>query len=441
MSNLNRRTLLKSLMASFGGLGTCGILPALAETTAGTPKGKSRHCVLLWMNGGPTQTDTFDMKPEHANGGEFKPIATSAKGLEISEHFPKLARHGHQLAVLRGLSTREGDHGRGTFTMHMGRQPDPLVRFPTLGAMLSKELAQSEAMLPEFVAVNPYLGFDATAWEAGFLGARFAPLTIKSRAARQVTGPASAAAFAELGVDDLKATQPVSAQRASDRLGLLQGFQSQLVAESPQSPVLAHDTMLQRAIQLVSSDAGKVFDLSQESAATREKYGRGSFGQGCLLARRLIEKGVSFVEVSLGDSGRWDTHGNNFATVRELSTELDAGWSALLDDLEARGLLESTTILWMGEFGRTPKINGGAGRDHFPNAWSAVLAGGGIRGGQTYGRTSIDGMTVESGKMDVGDLFATLCGALQIDHRMLNTSNIGRPFRIAEGQPVKEVLG
>jgi uncharacterized protein (DUF1501 family) len=202
----------------------------------------------------------------------------------------------------------------------------------------------------------------------------------------------------------------------------------------------SHDAILQRAVRLMQSEAGKVFDLSDEPVEVRQAYGPGVFGQGCLLARRLVERGVPFVEVSLGEFGRWDTHNDNFTAVQQLSTELDAGWGTLMTELEQRGLLESTTILWMGEFGRTPQINGGAGRDHYPNAWSAVLAGGGIKGGQAWGRTSADGMTVEEGEIDETDLLATLCAALGVDPRKQNVSDIGRPFKIAEGEPVKEVL-
>lgn len=430
----SRRQLLQALAASFAGWGTNGWLPALADSTASA--GKRRHCILLWMNGGPSQTDTFDMKPGHPNGGQFQPIATAAAGVRISEHLPRLAARAQHLAILRGMSTREGDHGRGTFTMHTGRQPDPVVRFSTLGSLVSKELVEQEVALPGFVTVNPSIGTNPAAFDSGFLGPQFAALTVKPQERRA----AGVAPFIEFGVDNLRSTAPVGPARAAERLDLLQSFQSSPGSQREHGPTLAHHTMLQRAIQLMNSSAGKVFDLSQEPAAIREKYGRGTFGQGCLLARRLIEQGVSFVEVSLGDGSRWDTHSDNFNRVRELSAELDAGWSTLLDDLDSRGLLATTTMLWMGEFGRTPQINGSAGRDHFPAAWSAVLAGGGIRGGQAHGRTSPDGMTVEDGKIDVGDLLATLCHALDIDHRRLNISEIGRPFKIAEGAPVKQVL-
>lgn len=223
-------------------------------------------------------------------------------------------------------------------------------------------------------------------------------------------------------------------------MDLLDSIQRDGAKRPANSAAATHDAVLRRAVRLLNSDAGRAFDLADEPAAVRDAYGPGVFGQGCLLARRLIERGVSFVEVSLGDFGRWDTHNDNFTAVRQLSAELDAGWGTLMAELHDRGLLESTTILWMGEFGRTPQINGGAGRDHYPAAWSAVLAGGGIKGGQAYGRTSADGMTVEDGQINESDLLATLCAALAIDPKKQNLSEVGRPIRIAEGQAVREVL-
>ncbi|AMV20882.1 DUF1501 domain-containing protein [Planctomyces sp. SH-PL14] len=431
-----RRRFLSGLAATFAGVGMAPWLPSLAKAAA--EAGKPRRCILLWMTGGPSQTDTFDMKPGHANGGTFKEIATSAPGLRFSEHLPRLAKQAEHLAVLRGLSTAEGDHGRGTFLMRTGRRPEAEIRYPTLGSLLSKELAAEEAArspLPDYVSVNPFLEFDSSAYESGFLGPRYAPLTVRPRLQTADSGP-----FAELGVDHLRLPGGVSKKNARERLDLLGSLQEEQVGVKPTGPLLSHHATLERAIRLMSSDAGKVFDLSDEPAAVREKYGPGTFGQGCLLARRLIERGASFVEVSLGDSGRWDTHNDNFSAVQQLSTELDAGWGSLMEELADRGLLESTTILWMGEFGRTPQINGGGGRDHYPGAWTAVLAGGGIRGGQAYGRTSADGMTVEEGKIGVGDLLATLCGALGIDPKRQNVSDIGRPFKIAEGKPIAEVV-
>lgn len=425
-----RRQFIQALGTSLAGVGMSGWLPALADSVA-TPR---RHVVLLWMNGGPASIDMFDLKVGHKNGGPFKDIATSASSLRISEHLPRLAKFGDRLAVLRGLSTREGDHGRGTFVMRVGRMPDPLVRFPTLGSLVAERLSRDDSALPPFVSVNPFLGFEPAAYESGFLGPRFAPLAIKPKDAPQ------GSPFAELGVDNLQPTRPVPSARATARLDLLKDLQTSLVSVRPRGAVVTHDTVLQRAIQLMNSAAGKVFDLSEEPAMVREKYGAGNFGQGCLLARRLIEKGVPFVEVSLGEGGEWDTHSDNFTRVQQLSQQLDAGWSALMSDLHDRGLLDTTTLVWMGEFGRTPVINGNTGRDHYPNAWSAVIGGGGIQGGQAYGKTSADGMTVEDGKIDVGDLIATVCVAAGIDPHFQNVSDIGRPFKIAEGNAVKAVL-
>jgi hypothetical protein len=190
--------------------------------------------------------------------------------------------------------------------------------------------------------------------------------------------------------------------------------------------------------------AGKAFDLDDESAKLRDDYGRNKFGQGCLLARRLVERGVPFIEVSLGgDNGQaWDTHQNNFEKVRELSHVLDAGWAALMGDLKVRGLLDSTLIVWMGEFGRTPTINGDKGRDHFPNAWTTVLGGGGIKGGQIIGKTSAGGETIEQCPVHVPDLLATVCLALGIDPRMSNQSTVGRPIAIVDtvGKPLQDIV-
>ena len=192
------------------------------------------------------------------------------------------------------------------------------------------------------------------------------------------------------------------------------------------------------------TSAGKAFDLDEEPARLRDAYGRNRFGQGCLLARRLVERGVPFIEVSLGGNNGfgWDTHTNNFETVRDLSQVLDAGWATLMGDLKERGLLESTLIVWMGEFGRTPTINADKGRDHFPNAWTAVLGGGGIKGGQVIGKTSAGGETIEERPVSVPDLLATVCLALGIDPTKSNQSNIGRPISLVDkaGRPLEDIV-
>ena len=457
MQPMNRRAILRAA-ASLGLLGysASGWLPILAEDLEKHP-GRRRHCVLLWMAGGPTQTDTFDMKPGHAHGGEFQEGATKTPGIKFSEHLPKLAASSEQLAIVRGLSTKEGDHGRGTYLMRTGQKPQGPVQYPSIGASLSKALAEQAAQamenkqqrelldaIPQNVAISPYRAFNQQAFGSGFLGPRFAPLTVGAADNFEAAPVNPATGYAELRVDDLTVPAGVDKEQVQSRLELWRSLQASFLAGHRTASPLAHDTVYRRALQLMNSEAARAFDLSPEPDKVRDSYGRGRFGQGCLLARRLIERGVAFVEVTLGGmSGNalgWDTHAGNFTTVKNLSAELDAGWATLMKELAERGLLEATTILWMGEFGRTPKINPQGGRDHFPAAWSCVFAGGGIRGGQAYGKTSPSGEVVEEGKVDVGDVLATLAKALGVDPETKNISDVGRPIKIAEGKPIKEIL-
>jgi hypothetical protein len=396
------------------------------------------------MPGGPTQTDTFDMKPGHENGGQFKPVSTSVPGLQISEHLPKLAELADKLALIRGLSTAEGDHNRGTYLMHTGQRPGGPISFPTIGSSLSKAMGERDAELPNFISISPYTAFNRAAFGPGFLGPRYAPLTVGAVSNfQQVQQQPQNDGYAQLGVDDLR--DPGVEQAQTDaRLDIWNSLQSGFLKSHGSASPHAQNTVYQRAVRMMRSESAKAFDLTEEPDAVRDAYGRGRFGQGCLMARRLIERGVPFIEVALRGTGQaalgWDTHGNNFARVKTLSEELDAGWSMLMTDLADRGLLDSTTICWTGEFGRTPKINRNGGRDHFPRAWTSVLAGGGIQGGQAYGKTSKDGETVEDGQVNVGDLLATLCRAVGVDPDDQNISELGRPIRIAEGAPIEDVL-
>ncbi len=436
---MSRRDWLRYSAAAFGVASSNWVSPianVLAESTE-----RKRHCVLLWMAGGPSQMDTFDLKPDHANGGEYKEIATSVPGLRISEHLPGLAKHADQLAVVRGLSTKEGDHGRGTYLMRTGHAPGTPVKYPTIGSSISKELGSDSAPLPNYVAINQNIPFAADAFGPGFLGPKYSAATVNGSDATPNGDANGEPGFAQLRVDNLHLTDGVTRVRSAKRQQLWEQMQQEFISSRPVSPVLAHDTIYRRAVRTMHSKESEAFDLSQETTETREAYGRGRFGQGCLVARRLIERGVPFVEVSLGAGGLgWDTHVNNFQSVKTLSEQLDAGWSTLMTELKDRGLMEDTTILWMGEFGRTPNINAQGGRDHFPNAWTCVFAGGGVAGGQAYGKTSADGTEVEEGKVEVGDVLATLCEAVGIDPETENTSPLGRPHKIAEGSAITEIL-
>ena len=423
------------------GYSASGWLPRLAAQVAASPQ-RQHQCILLWMTGGPSQTDTFVMKPGHANGGEFKEIATSSTGLRFSEHLPKLALHGDKLVPVRSLSTQEGDHDRGTYMMRTGYEPRGPVRYPSIGASLAKELGDSSDTALNFVSISPYRTLNPAAFGSGFLGPKHAPLTVGATDNVQAQNPTDG--FAELRVDDLEPARGTGKTRLSKRLELWRMLQDGFLSSHRTSSPVAHDTVYRKALKLMDSDIARAFDVEEESENVRDAYGKGRFGQGCLMARRLMERGVSFVEVSLGSfnaaAAGWDTHANNFAAVKALSQELDSGWATLMSDLEERGLLESTTILWMGEFGRTPTINDNAGRDHFPRAWTCVFGGGGIKGGQAYGKTSEDGGEVVDGEAKEGDVLATLCSALGVAPDHENISEQGRPIKITDGTPIKEIL-
>ena len=443
LNQIDRRRWLQSAGMGLCGLSMSGWLPALADQIAADPRRK-RHCILLWMGGGPSQTDTFDMKPNHENGGEFSEIETSVPGIRFSEHLPKLAKQADQLAIVRSLSTKEGDHVRGTHLMHTGHAPMSAERFPAIGASLAKHLADPEIALPPYTSIAPNTGFGRDAIGPGFLGPKYAPLIVGGRGMGGANAPAAGEGYAQMKVDSLKAPQGVSAVRMEKRQQLWKGLQTSFLGQHPGATTTAHQMVYDNSLRMIHSDAASAFNLEEEADEVRQAYGKGTFGQGCLLARRLVERGVPFVEVSLNSGSQgsygWDTHLNNFEAVENLSAELDAGWATLMTDLRDRGLLESTTILWMGEFGRTPKINGRAGRDHFPAAWSCVLAGGGIAGGQAFGKTSEDGAHVEEDETSVGDVLATLCQAMGVPPDTQNLSNTGRPIAIAEGTPIEKLL-
>ena len=450
---LSRREALQLSAAGVVGFSTSGWLEAVAQKNATNPK-RRRSCILLWMNGGPSQMDTFDLKPGHANGGPYQETATNVPGIRISEHLPRVARHMDKMAIIRAMSTREGDHGRGTFYLRSGYLPQGPIQYPTLGSLVSKEIGAPDLPLPSFVSIAPYRQFSPAAYTSGFLGPQYAPLMVGEQNNFGQGGPDLY--DQSLQVQDMVAnaedsSDPIVRERArvqfDARVNLLQGMERDFTERHQTVAARSHQTAYERAVRLMRTSARSAFNLGEETAAIRDAYGRNIFGQGCLLARRLVERGVPFVEVTLGSLQNnqlaWDTHGQNFQAVQRLSEILDPAWGTLMDDLRQRGLFDTTTIIWMGEFGRTPRINQGQGRDHYPNAWTTVLAGGGIRGGQVFGRTSADGTTVEDPRpVSVPDFIATACQALGIDHESQNMSNVGRPIPITDrtAQPIREVL-
>jgi hypothetical protein len=439
-------------LAAVGGVGASlsGWLGRLAAAATGSPERRGA-CILLWMSGGPSQLDTFDPKPGHANGGLFKPIATSVPGVQISEHLPKLAARMQHMALVRSMSTKEADHGRATYLLRTGRVPGGPIQYPSFGAVVAKELGRDDAELPGFVSIGPFRLFSQAAISPGFLGPRYAPLVIGQDVAYAPVPAGQVPNYDKaLKVQDLDAPTGITGPRARGRGQVLAETEQGLVGDRSGTAALGHRTAYTRAVTLMNSTSGRAFDLSQEPDSLRDAYGRSLFGQGCLLARRLVERGVPFIEVTLngvpGAEGLgWDTHQDNFETVRKLSNVLDPAWATLMDDLQARGLLDTTLIVWMGEFGRTPHLDNGrngGGRDHWATGWSTVLAGGGIKGGQVVGDTGVDGMTLNTRPVGVPDLLATVGLALGIDVRKQNNSNVGRPIRLVEptAQPVQELM-
>jgi hypothetical protein len=440
---MSRRAWLRLATAGFAGGSMSGWLSSLAGGAATRPD-RRRSCILLWMNGGPSQLDTFDLKPGHKNGGPFRAINTAVPGIQISEHLPRLARHMDKLALVRSMASREGDHAEAIYYAHAGYTQRGPIQYPTLGSLVAREAGEDPPDLPAFVSIAPFRRLGSAAHGPGFLGPRYAPLIVGDAASNYGASRGGDPITKALNVPNLTPHAGIAGKQLEGRLRLLRQMQEEFVAERPSAAARSHQTAYEQATRLMRTTAGRAFDLDGEPARVRDAYGRNPFGQGCLLARRLVERGVAFVEVALGGAGGfgWDTHTDNFETVRDLSQVLDTAWATLMEDLKERGLLDDTLIVWMGEFGRTPAINGDKGRDHFPQAWTAVLGGGGINGGQVVGKTSAGGEAIEQRPVSVPDLLATVCLALGIEPTKSNQSNVGRPISIVDkaARPLKEVV-
>ena len=441
MYSLSRRDWLRVASAGAVAGSLSGWFGALAQDAARNPQ-RRRACILLWMDGGPSQLETFDVKPGQTNGGPSREITTNVPGIRINEHLPQVARHVNQMAIIRSMSTRVADHGLGAYLMHTGHVNGP-VNYPAMGALFAKELEGPGLELPPFISIAPRVNSSPT-YGSGFLGPRYAPLVMaEGDRVPSYDVPGSADAYMQqLRIQNVE-RPAIGEERNGARVQLAQEMDAEFVRDRPASTALSHQAAYRRAVTLMTSAAASAFDVEQEPAALRDRYGRNLFGQGCLLARRLIERGVPFVEVTLSGVGNgWDTHVDNFANVRQLNGVLDPAWATLMADLQDKGLLDTTLVVWAGEFGRTPHINRENGRDHWATTWSTVLAGGGIRGGRVVGRTSADGTEVAERPVDSQDFLATIGRALGIDITRQNDSNVGRPIRITEPSalPIQEVL-
>jgi RNA polymerase sigma factor (sigma-70 family) len=357
------------------------------------PKGKPPYSVILmWMSGGPSQIDTWDPKPGNENGGTFRAINTTIKGVQISEHMPHLAKLAKHLAIIRSMGHKEGDHKRAAYLMRTGYADG--TGYPSLGCVLGKELGKGRPDVPPYISIHSKIDAFLGVYGPGYLGSKYAPLVVRS------DGP-----------------------------GL--GFAL--------PPVEEFEALDERRAPKMRQNIAKAFDLDEEKPAVKLAYGPSRFGQACLLARRLVERNVPVVEVTMGG---WDTHQNNFDLVQKRSIELDFALSALLKDLQARKRLDRTLIVWMGEFGRTPRINANQGRDHWPASFTVVLAGGGIKGGQVIGKTSPDGLTITERPVSPPEFVATIYKTAGIDPAKEYKAGNDRKVPLVEkgAKPLKEVL-
>ncbi len=408
--------------------GVSGWLPRLAWAAQG--KQPPKACILLWMSGGPSQLETLDPKPNHANGGATKAIETTVPGIHLSENLPGVAKQMKDIALIRSMKTREGDHGRATQLMLTGYRPmGGVIEYPVLGSLVASSLQSEAKQLPGFVSVAP---FRAANLGSGFLGPKFAPLIVSGASNDPNTR-------ANLTVENLDAVG-VTPDSLADRQRLLDVVRGGLSINSVSTA--KHAAVYDSALRMIETRGEGAFELDEEPTELRDAYGRNRFGQGCLLARRLVERGVSCVEVTLdaATNATWDSHVDNASTVASMCQILDPAWSTLITDLRTRQLLDSTLVVWMGEFGRTPKINSSRGRDHFPDAWSVALAGGGTVTGGVVGATTKDGMEVLDRPVSAADLFATVLSLLGIDPSASNQLG-DRPIPMVDGgTPIQELL-
>ena len=317
------------------------------------------------------------------------------------------------VALIRSMTNKEGNHPRATYQMHTGYAPAGSVKHPSFAANVAHQIGDQTLDLPSVVSVGPTQG-------AGFLGVQYEPFVVQNP-----------------GQMPQNVASPVPDSRIKRRLGLFGELENEFAQRGARQAVENQRQLYEKAAGLVMSDQTKAFDFSDEPTELQAAYGNNQFGRGCLLARRLVETGVSFVEVR---SNGWDTHTEHFDRIEALSADVDPALAMLITDLKQRGMLERTVVVWMGEFGRTPKVSARGGRDHYPRAFNVALAGGGIRGGQVIGATSNDGTAIQDRPVTVPDLFSSFCRCLDIDPAHENISPLGRPLKIVDGGEVVEEL-
>lgn len=413
---MSRRHFIRHLAGASALTGSALAMSQTVRASAKSMVKNQKAAILLWMGGGPSTIDLWDLKPGSNTGGPFKPISTNGD-VEICEHLPMMAQQMDKASIVRCMSTREADHTRGRYYMHTGFVPNPNVQHPSYGSVVAHQLGQQRTNLdiPSFISIG------GQSEGPGFLGMAFSPFSVNSNGR----------------IQNLNLNLPP--ERVSSRIEALRQLETGFINQDRGQAATEHAKVIGKTISLMSSQQMAAFRVESEPANVRERYGENNFGRGCLLARRLVEAGVPFVEVNLGG---WDNHQNIFDTLQnQRLPQLDRGMSALFEDLAQRDMLDDTAVLWMGEFGRTPNINGDNGRDHWARSWSVVAGGAGMTPGVAIGQTSADGRKVEGESYSSEDLMATICKSLDINLNTEFTSTNGRPMPIANsGQVIKGLL-
>lgn len=457
---LSRRDLLQ-----IGGFGAAGmLLPQLLEgqerVGGEKPIGTAKRCILLFMTGGPSQMDTFDLKPEApaALRGEFKPIKTNVAGVEISEYFPMLARMADKYAIIRSVTHDSNIHTVGAHAMLTGNAYPKAANgeinaspsdFPNYGSVFSK-MRPARANFPSFVALpQKNTNTDGTIWPGqggGFLGAQYDPLYVAADYVKYRSDP-KVYENCEFHAPALALPPGVSPERLKSRHALLEAFEKQARGAERLGNEGLLDKYREKAFNLLSSsETLKAFQLESEPNNVKERYGKHLFGQSCLLARRLITAGVPLVTVFWHPDGTtsapsWDTHDSHYSHLKtHLMSPCDRGFSALLEDLDQRGMLKDTLVIWMGEFGRTPQINGAGGRDHWGMCQSIVMAGGGVKGGQVYGKSDKIGAYPAEKPVSPGDVGATLYSLMGVSPSAEIVDQTGRPHPLTRGEVIRGIL-
>ena len=432
---LTRQQALRRDFLKVGSLGFLGIHldQYLRAASTQQAKGKAQACILLWLEGGPSHIDTWDPKSNSA----FKAISTNVAGIQISELLPQVAKRMDKLAIVRSMHTRGNDHPQGTHYAITGHEPNPAMHFPSIGSIVAKETGARNGippnvLTPQWERNRQYEEY----FRAGFLGPDYDPMCIPDPSKK------------EFRVADLSLPKSVSGQAVHSRTAFLQIVDQHYRSLYTGAEHANMDGFTAQAWKMLLNPAvQQAFDLGKEPDKLRDCYGRDAVGQSALLARRLVESGARFVTAAGFHGNSWDTHSKNDEGHRDrLCPPLDRTLAALIDDLDERGLLETTVVLAMGEFGRTPFVNPDRGRDHWPTCWSLVLGGGGIKGGRVVGSSDQTGANPAGGATSIGDVFATIYKALGIDWTKEYDTPIGRPVKIANslddktGEPIRELL-